>query len=201
MTNASLFLSGRRPLAPADSMTGDDAELLRRAGDGEHEALRLLYERHRRAVFGYLLSLTGGQSESEELLQDTFVVAWRTAGSFRSRSTVLTWLLGIARRRARDQARRRLPELTGLEQVEMAAPTEGPAETVIARAELIEVARLIRSLSPLQREVLHLVFVEQLSYRETAAVLGVSPGTVASRLSAARTALAGRLSERGESSR
>jgi RNA polymerase sigma-70 factor (ECF subfamily) len=201
VTNPAVFVSGRQPLVQADAMSGDDAELLRRARDGEHEALRLLYERHRRAVFGYLLSLTGSQTESEELLQDTFVAAWRTAGSFQSRSTVLTWLLGIARRRARDHARRRQPELTALEDAEMAAPTEGPDETVIARAELDEVARLIRSLRPLQREVLHLVFVEQLSYRETAAVLGVSPGTVASRLSAARAALAGLLSERGASSR
>ena len=200
MTDAFLFLSAHRPLAQADAMAPDDADLLRRVRCGEQEALRLLYERHGRAVFAYLLALTGRHPEAEELLQDTFVAAWRAAGGFGGRSTVLTWLLGIARRRARDRARRRTPELTGLDEVD-AVRVEAPDDAVIARAELADVARLVRRLGPLHREVLHLVLVEQLSYREAAGVLGVSPGTVASRLSTARSALAGLLAGRGDPAR
>jgi RNA polymerase sigma-70 factor (ECF subfamily) len=175
---------------------GDDKELLRRSQHGDQDALRELYERHHRAVFAYLLSLAGAHAEAEEVLQDTFVAVWRNAGTYHSRSTVVTWLMGIARRQLRDRRRRKSLPIVSLDELDVQAAGEPPDRTVIARAELAEIARLIRELRPLHREVLHLAFVEQLSYDEMAEVLGVSPGTVASRLNGARSALAGLLAHR-----
>jgi RNA polymerase sigma-70 factor (ECF subfamily) len=187
--NPSLCLRATEPGAHAEPVGGDDTALLRRSQHGDQDALRELYERHHRAVFAYLLSLAGARAEAEEVLQDTFVAAWRNAATFQSRSTVVTWLMGIARRQLRDRRRRRSLPIISLDELDGQPAADAPDRTVIARAELAEIARLIRELRPLHREVLHLAFVEQLSYDEMAAVLGVSPGTVASRLNNARSAL------------
>lgn len=168
----------------------DDAQLIRRIGSGDRQALSELYARYQRVLFAYLLQLTPDYGLAEELLQDTLVAIWKSAGSFEGRSSVLTWLIGIARRQAHNTLRQRHVPLTALSEVEaMPAPDLEPEEVAlagVARAELIEA---FRCLAPVHREVLLLTFVQELSYQETAAILEVPVGTVKSRLSNARRAL------------
>ena len=100
-------LTGALPWRLMRTPEGDEAALVTPARWGEEAALVDLYERHASCVLAYLRHLTNDAREAEELFQDTFVVAdWRAARHFGRRSSVRTWLLGIARRRARDRRRR-----------------------------------------------------------------------------------------------
>lgn len=170
-----------------------DEELLiiERIASGEKEALEEIYERFGQALFRYILRLVGDRQLAEEVLQDTLVAVWRGASRFEQRSSLKTWLLGIARRQARDARRRRRQSTTDAQQVlEVMEATEiGPEEAVMANDRHEELLAGLRHLASPQQETLRLVFFQQLSYEETATVLGVSIGTVRSRLNRAKRVL------------
>jgi len=167
-----------------------DVQLLRRMADGDEAALDDLYARHAPALFSYLLTLTDDRFEAEEVLQDTLVVAWRSARRFEGRARVRTWLLAIAHRQERD--RRRRHAITIGPEAELDRLTDvarGPEELALAHEEVVELGALVARLNPSQRTILALAFVHQLSYAEIAAVLDLPIGTVKSRLNNARNAL------------
>ena len=167
-----------------------DEALLARVAAGDVGALEELYARHGRAVFACLCALTPDRGLAEELLQDTLVAAWAGAGGFSQEGSVRSWLLGIARRRARDALRRRHLRLAPLADGDrLPAPPGATDELALARAELGELAVAIRALPEAHQEVLVLTFVHGLPNGEAAGVLGVPVGTVKSRLNHARVAL------------
>lgn len=168
----------------------DDRQLLRQIADGDRQALAELYERYQRTLFGYLRQLTPDYGLAEELLQDTLVAVWKSAQSFESRSSVQTWLIGIARRQAHNTLRQRKLLFVDESELEGLVSTDTEPEDFIfasvARDELVEA---FKQLAPAYREVLALIFVEELTYQETARILDVPLGTVKSRLSNARRVL------------
>jgi len=177
----------------------DDAALLRRVADGDRDALGVLYRRHAHVVLAQIRLAVGEPGLSEEILQDTMLAVWRGASSFRGVSQVRSWIIAIALRQARDRRRRRRVAVVADESVlsGQAAADPGPEAQVLERAELAVVAQAIRSLSPVHREVLGLVFGADLTLADAAAVLGVPVGTVKSRLAAARAALARAMGGKG----
>lgn len=184
----------------ADTGAADGA-LLARVAAGDRGALADLYERHRAGVTGFVSGIVGGdRSLCEEVLQDTFVAVWRGAGAFEGRSAVRTWLYGIAKRQAYNKLRGKRFELTVLDdEVRPVAAGPTPEDAALAAADRRYVAALLSRLGPLQREILTLAFVDDLSYPEMAEILEIPVGTVKSRLSNAKVAL-GRLAraERGD---
>lgn len=180
----------------------DDLHMLKRIAAGDRQALSDLYIRYQRPLFSYLLQLTPDYGLAEELLQDTLVAVWKSAWSFEGRSTVLTWLIGIARRQAHNTLRqRKLPFVDEVE-LEGASVTEPEAEDFtlasVARAELVEA---FKQLPPVHREVLVLVLVQELSYEEAARALSIPLGTVKSRLCNAKRMLRTLLTTREEAGR
>ena len=112
------------------------------------------------------------------------MAAWQGARKFKGHSKVTTWLLGIAKNQAynllrREERGRRLPET-----LDRVPDPAGEAEMSV------QVERAVDALPEAQREVLHLVFYENLTVRETAELLGVPEGTVKSRMHHARKRLA-----------
>jgi len=171
---------------------GSDAEstLVARITAGERQALDTLYQRHAQPLFGYLLNLTSDRGLAEEILQDTFVAAWRSAGAFEGRSSVKTWLFGIARRQAHNTLRRRNLDVTSdaaLDQTPSDEPE--PEAKALLNADREAVTSAIERLSAMHREVLLLAFVHELPYSEMAELLEVPLGTVKSRLSNAKRLL------------
>ncbi len=164
--------------------------ILDRVARGDRNALADLYARFQAPLFRYLVQLTGDVGLAEEVLQDTLVAVWRSAAGFEGRSSIQTWLIGIARRQAHNTLRRRALPLADVAELEI-VPARGPEpeDAALARAEREELAAALRCLAPAHREVLVLAFVNGLSYREMAGVLGVPEGTVKSRLSNAKRAL------------
>jgi RNA polymerase sigma factor (sigma-70 family) len=182
------------PPIPADT-NDDDRELLARTGAGDRQALAELYTRYRGAVFAYLLRLTPDQHLAEDLLQETFVAVWKSAASFAGRSTVKTWLIGVAHRQAHNVLRRRAEPLADeAELAQLAAADPEPENAVLAQATREELLAAIARLSLAHRETLALAFGHEMPAAEIAEALGVPIGTVRSRLRDAKRLLRAALS-------
>jgi RNA polymerase sigma factor (sigma-70 family) len=170
-----------------DSPREHDRSLVAQISLGDQSALETLYHRYRGSLFDYCCLLMPERESAEELLQDTLVAVWKSAGGYAGHAEVKAWLLGIARRQAHNAWRRvRLTFADGevLEMLE--TPEPGPEEAALDRAGCAEIARAIALLSPLHQEILRLTFVHDLSYVGLAETLGVPIGTVKSRLNHAR---------------
>jgi RNA polymerase sigma-70 factor (ECF subfamily) len=135
---------------------------------------------------------------AEEVLQDTLLAVWRSADAYAGRSSVRTWLFGIARRQAHNRLRARSPEQVPLDRVAgWADPAPGPAELALAAAHREVIVEALDQLALQHRAVLALAFAARITHREIAEILGVPVGTVKSRLHHARAALARELADRG----
>ncbi|MEW2315528.1 RNA polymerase sigma factor [Streptomyces bauhiniae] len=171
----------------------------RRVREGDREAFAGLYEEFARPVYNHGLRLTGDWSTAEDIMSQTFLTAWDKRGELREDGgTLLPWLLGIATHKAdnaRRSARRRqlfLARQPRPGHVEDFAPQAAGRIDDVRRLRAVQ-ASLTR-LRRHEREVLSLCVWSGLDYRQTAEALGVSVGTVRSRLSRARKRLA-RLAE------
>lgn len=125
----------------------------------------------------------------DDALQDVFVVVHRRLAEFEGRSSLKTWVFGIALRVARDH-QRTARRKGGHEPLDPRIPDEspGPVES-LARAEAMrELDRILATLDEDKRTVFILAELEQMTAPEIAEALGINPNTVYSRLRAARRA-------------
>ena len=183
--------------APTVIEEDPDLALLSRIATGDQAAIEELYRRHSRLLLGQLQVMVGQPALAEEVLQDTMLAVWKGARTFRGGSRVRTWLLGIARRQARDRMRRQRP--TPMADSELAlrpSPDPGPEAVAVERAEARRMVATLSTLTSQHREVLGLVFGADLSLAEVARVLEVPLGTVKSRLHAARAAVTRTMNEK-----
>lgn len=165
----------------------DDGELITRLAGGDDGALRELFSRHAPILAARLRAVLP-PSDVEDVLQETFLGAWKGASSYRPEAEVGGWLWGIARRQAAQLLRRRGP-VTGLASeldADRLAGRDDPAEIVVARAHL---AAAVSTLSPAEHEVWRLRYVEDRPLAEVAELTGVPEGTVKSRAHRARRLL------------
>jgi RNA polymerase sigma-70 factor (ECF subfamily) len=178
-----------------------DLELVRCACDGHDQSFHALVDRHSKDLFRAALSMSHNRADAEDLLQETFVGAYRGLKNFQGRSSVKTWLLQILTRKAATawnrgkNARRTLSLSTtsgedGHDNSSAAAAGAMQSANGEARTSSVEqrldVMQVLGSLSAPHREILVLREIRQLSYDEIAQVLEVPRGTVESRLSRAR---------------
>jgi RNA polymerase sigma-70 factor (ECF subfamily) len=174
-------------------MPGPDFVSRFRAGDPD--AVRELYAEYGRRVWAVAFRALGDRSLAEEAVQQTFLQAWKAAGSFDETRDVGPWLFTIVRRVAVDLYRResRRPHegLDGVAESEPALVTL-PADVERA-AQSWEVREAVDVLPDGEREVVHLQHFGGLSHDEIAERLGVPVGTVKSRSFRAHRRLAERL--------
>jgi RNA polymerase sigma-70 factor, ECF subfamily len=172
-----------------------EAELLALVAAGDAGApLRRLYHRYERRLYGFGLRLLGEQGLAEELVQETWVRLWQSASRFDpDRGTVRAFLFTIARRVAVDLYRRPSSRRLGAEQ-EDAGAVEAAADQVLLS---VTVRDAMESLSPAHREVLELVYDEDLKLADIAERLDVPLGTVKTRAHHALRGLKRALEERG----
>lgn len=169
----------------------DDHGLLAAVAAGDETALRTLYERHAAGMLRLLRRLTSDAGTAEEILQESWLAVWHSAGRFRGESQVRSWLLGVARRQAHNRLRRFEPVLVAVEDApEPADAGAGVEAQVLARHGQAEIMAAIDRLPRQAREVVVLALVDELPYRDIARVLEVPVGTVKSRMSGARARLA-----------
>lgn len=142
----------------------------------------------------YALSLTRRTDQAEDLLQQTVERAIVHADSYDPSQRLEPWLFRIMRNGFIDQIRRQRTAGVQLDVHDMpeALPTD-PGPALEARLMLRSVEAAMTQLPAEQREVLHLVCIEEMTYAETARILDIPQGTVMSRLARARLALAEKL--------
>jgi len=167
--------------APASNPAARDRDLVEAVLGGDNRAMRDLYLAHHRRIFGLALRLTGNIGDAEDVVQDTFLRAWRNLSRFRGDSSFGTWLYRIAVNLCRDLGRKR-------------KPTEPEANGVSATGAGDPFARkhLEAALAGLPhgyREVVVLHDVLELGHAEIAEVLEIAIGTSKSQLHKARAQL------------
>ena len=168
-----------------------DEQLVSRLGAGDIGALGQLFVRHKLLV-GHALrrfAPAAAAAEIEELVQDVFLALPKAAARYEERTRFKAWLFGIAVRTARHCNRRawvRRERSLRVETGEASPLAPAPDQAAALREEAL---LLLGSLPPGQREVLVLHAVEGFDGEEIARILGISPGTVWTRLHRARQAV------------
>jgi len=135
-------------------------------------------------LFRSAFLLCGHEADAEDLVQETFLQATRSVERFRGQSSVYTWLHGILLNLTRHyhRDRKRLVFDEGLAENEEAAQPEPVSSRSDAQVASAALAEALKRLSAPHREVLVLRYYENLKIREIAGSLGISEGTVKSRL-------------------
>jgi RNA polymerase sigma-70 factor, ECF subfamily len=184
-----------------------DLNLVKRIQNGDKEAFRVLVERYQRKVFSIAYGMVHNREDAMDLAQDSFLKAYHHLERFEGTSSFYTWLYRIVVNVCIDHIRRHKKRHTvdyddkmlrdgGVEGDENILPSPLGVDPVkvYGRRELLEqIGRALDELSPIHKEAIILREIEGLSYTEMADVMGVSKGTVMSRLHHARKNLQAKL--------
>ena len=179
-------------IGQASTSADPDEELIAQIATGEQAALRTLFTRHYSRVYRFVSRFVKDRDAVEEVVNDTFLIAWQQAPRFEGRSRVATWLLGIARYRALGAVKARQAHPESMEQHE--ATLVDPSERVDARMQREDSSHYLkRCLAMLPREqalLIELHYFSDKSLKEAAALTGVPLNTIKTRMFLARKKLA-----------
>lgn len=177
-------------------LTGEEARgeaVIEACKQGDRDAFRRLFERHQDRVYSVAFYFFGGdEATAADVTQQVFLKLFTRIGQFKGEAEFTTWLHRLTTNTCVDEQRKRrrvqqLDEGMGLNEPR----GRGAQEESLARAEVSRsVKRAVAALKPKLRVVMLLKYFEEMSYEEIADVLGLSKGTVASRLNRGHKALA-----------
>ena len=169
------------PVPAASGVHADDVALARRAAARDAAAWRVIYERTHERLFALLVYHVGNRDEALELMQEVYLHALEGLARYRGDGPLEAWFAIVAIRRARDwkrklfRKRRHAPDDEELSRdLDASAPT-GPDERAIPLRRLLDAA--LAKLPERQRAAFLLREVEDLSFRDVAAALGVNEAT------------------------
>lgn len=161
-------------------MEDSDAALVERAGGGDCDAFRVLVERHSRSVFRLAYRMTLNQYDADDVVQETFLRAYRSLAKFDGRSEFKSWIYRIAANCAIDvrRARTKRAELSttphegnGLESI-LPAPDPSPHRVALSGQMRRIVDDTLAELSPLERTAFLMRHVDGMPVLEIGAALG-----------------------------
>ena len=188
------------PAAAYDLLGAMPPDVVERAVAGEPEAVAAIYDEHHQTVRAFSRRLVGDEQAAEDLVHDVFVSLPDTLRRYAGRSSLRTFLIGVAVNHARHHVRaasRRRAAVRRLSLVSTAAPPEDP-EVAATRRELAEaLTRALDALPLRQRVVFVLCEVEERTSAEVARIIDAPEGTVRSRLHHAKRKLRAALAREG----
>jgi RNA polymerase sigma-70 factor (ECF subfamily) len=184
----------------------EDRLLISKAKSGDRRAFRSLVERHQRRAFAIANSLVRDERDAEEIVQEAFLRVYRGLSAFEGTSSFFTWLYRIVMNLSIDVIRKpSRREVDSLDPAEIdvfgdssSLPrlADADPEEAIRRGEIRKRLELaLDALPPYHRGVILMREVEGMSYEEMAVAMGVSKGTIMSRLFHARKKLQRALGE------
>jgi RNA polymerase sigma-70 factor (ECF subfamily) len=180
-----------------------DEDTIRAIARGDEQALAALYDRYSRPCYAFALRMLGSETDAEEVTQETFLRAWRSASGYDpARAGLLGWLLAITRNLCIDELRRRRRHLPSVA-IDDAPAIPADDRTDLAAERAIDADRVRAALASLpgdQRSAIELVYYHGLTSNEVGRLLGVPPPTVRSRLRLGLLKLAGILNPGGATS-
>jgi RNA polymerase sigma factor (sigma-70 family) len=180
----------KRPRAEgARSPTPDDSELLVRIASGDLQAFERLYRVYQPRLTRFLTTLLKRPQLIEEVLDDTMMVVWQTAGNFRGSSKPSTWIFAIAYRKA-HKAKIRWPDPVEDPEYDTRVSQEpGPDQELQQQRLRAALTKAMEQLSPDHRAVVDLTYFHGMGYREIAEIVGCPVDTVKTRMFHARRRL------------
>ena len=177
----------------SDSRT--EAEIIEACKQGDREAFRDLFETHKDRVYTIALHYSGNEAMAHDVTQQVFLKLFTSIGQFHENSLFTTWLYRIVANACTDEHRKRRRFVPFSQEIEVRTMVgKSSQEETYHRREVADSVRgAIGELTPKLRLPILLKYVEGLSYDEIAESLGVSIGTVSSRLNRGHKMLARKL--------
>lgn len=182
----------------------EDYELVLRVQAGDKRAFNLLVEKYHRRVGRLLTRLLKNQEDIEDVVQDTFIKAYRAIGNFRGESAFYTWIYRIAINTAKNlllTQKRRPSQLNDIDGEESETFEDNAALSNIDTPESLYLTRQVAeavneammALPEDLRDAIVMREIDGLSYEEIASAMGCPIGTVRSRIFRAREAISQRI--------
>lgn len=175
----------------------DDRVLAAAARAGDEAAFETLVRRHGPALYRYARRMTADADAVNDIVQDTFVSAWKQIGTFRGDSSVRTWLFAICARKVVDSHRvkRAIPIDDRLIEPMAADDDHDPFASASNSAFLEAMEMALSELPPRQRAVWMLREIEGMTFPQIGAVLSLSPDGARGHHHRARATLRQRLAQ------
>lgn len=190
-------LTSAPPARRATAVLSDET-LIRQIAAGNKLAMRALFARHQIKVYRFALRIVRDTGLAEDAVSETFIDAWQHADRFEGRSSVSTWLLGIARHKALTAAQRRPTKSLDCEGAQNAVdPAQDPEAALGHRDTGAVIRRCLQALSPEHAEIIDLVYYQEKSIKEIVDILGIPDNTVKTRMFYARKRLAALVAAEG----
>jgi RNA polymerase sigma-70 factor (ECF subfamily) len=164
-----------------------DGDLIAAIRRGDHGALSTLYRRHAPWLVLRLSRRCADPNLVDEVVQDTFLAAWRGAARYRGTGEVAAWIWGIAIRRLIDQFRGQ--HAAALPLPDLADSEPSAEDRVLLGVEYGDLGGALNRISPELRAVVQATILDGLTTREAGRLLGIPTGTVKTRMMRARAAL------------
>ncbi|HZI93882.1 MAG TPA: RNA polymerase sigma factor [Patescibacteria group bacterium] len=185
-------------------MPADEREVLERIRAGDIDAVQTLFEEHKTRIYRVCLLYTDSTDDAKDVLQETFLRAYKSVGNFRGESSFTTWLtriaINICLNLRRDRRSSETLETDRLDQGHYDLPQHSFAdpEEALGLVELRgRIKALVERLPPRERMAFVLKHFEQLKIREISVLMHISEGTVKSFLHRAVVTLRQELSRDG----
>jgi len=175
-------------------MTGDtldpsDVDLLERIKIGDMAAFDAFYRRYENRVFRFVSRKSNDPIGAADILHETMMAIWKSAGHFEGRSSVSTWVFGIAYRKTMDHFRKHKREDLMDEVPEQVDDSPDQLQTLSDSETGDQISKCLDGLSPSHRAVINLAFFEDMAYPEISQVLDTAEGTVKTRVHYAKKLL------------
>jgi RNA polymerase sigma-70 factor (ECF subfamily) len=190
-----------RPERTAEIAGQEDLRLVESLREGSERAYEDLLARFQQPVYVLALRLLDDRSEAFDVVQEVFLKVFRNIGNFRGQSTLKTWIYRITvneahnarrwffRHRRREVDLDTNPEVTRNWKEIIPDNSRSPFDVASAREQHVMIEAALERINPIFREAVVLRDITDLSYEEIAEVLGISLGTVKSRILRGREAL------------
>jgi RNA polymerase sigma-70 factor (ECF subfamily) len=163
-------------------MSETDEALASKAGGGNRQALQRLLERHYDTAFRFSYRLLGSRADAQDVAQAVLLRMVERIASFRGESRFLTWLYQMVLNACRDHQRRQ-GRLRAMQAGYAAFQAEDAADWAHSESQVRWLYLALDRLKPDLKETALLILAEEVTQEDAAAVLGISPGTVAWRMS------------------